>query len=64
MPMLHKLYSIAVGGTSVGAVEMVQNVELPTSAGHEETIKLFFQLIITIATLVGLFKKKQPTTSK
>ena len=61
--MINKIANIGVGSASVGAIEVVQNVDVPQSANHEETLKVILQLIITIATLVGLFKKKATTTT-
>lgn len=61
--MINKIASISLGSVSVGAVEVVQNVDMPQSANHEETLKVILQLIITIATLVGLLKKKATTNN-
>ena len=60
--MINKIASIGIGSTSVGAIEVVQNIDVPQSTNHEETFKVILQLIITIATLVGLFNKKTTTT--
>ena len=61
--MINKIANIGIGSASVGALEVVQNVDVPQSANQEETLKVILQLIITIATLVGLFKKKATTTN-
>ena len=61
--MINKIANIGIGSASVGAIEVVQNVDVPQSTNHEETLKVILQLIITIATLVGLFKKKTTTNT-
>jgi hypothetical protein len=61
--MLNKIIPLTIGTTSVGAVEAVAQVEIPTSLETESTIKMVLQLIITIASLVGLFKRKRPLTT-
>jgi GrpB-like predicted nucleotidyltransferase (UPF0157 family) len=59
--MLNKLGITAIGTTSVASLEAVQSIDIPTSVEIENTVKLVLQIIVTIATLVGLFKKKRST---
>ena len=62
--MLHKITQSLIGATSLGAIEGIANVEIPTAVETENIIKLILQIIVTIATVVGLFKRKQPLTQK
>jgi GrpB-like predicted nucleotidyltransferase (UPF0157 family) len=59
--MLNKLGITAIGTTSVASLEAVQSIDIPTSVEIENTVKLVLQIIVTIATLIGLFKKKRST---
>jgi hypothetical protein len=62
--MHNKIIQLAIGTTSVGAIETVQRVDIPSTIEVESTIKLILQIIIAIASLVQLFKKKEPVTTK
>lgn len=49
-----------LGGSGVAGVELASNIEVPTSSDVSEIIKIIVQLVIGVATLFGLFKKKTP----
>lgn len=51
-----------VGTSGVAVSEIASQVEIPTSGDTSEVIKIVVQIIIAVATLFGLFKKK-PTTN-
>lgn len=53
---------LATGGVS--AAEITSLVEIPTSAELSEIIKILVQLCIGIVTIIGILKKKPPTTFK
>lgn len=46
------------GGAGIATSEIVSNVDVPASADTSEIVKVVVQLIIGIATLLGLVKKK------
>jgi len=54
--------NLLIGGGGVTGIEMVQNVELPTSTETSEILKVLMQVIVTVAALLGLFKKKEVKT--
>lgn len=60
--MIGKIPNFILAPASVGGIEIIQNapVELVTPDG--ETVKLILQLMVTIAYLIQLFKKKSQTT--
>jgi hypothetical protein len=47
-----------VGTSGVAISEVASQVELPTSGDTSEVIKIVVQIIIAVATLFGMFKKK------
>lgn len=47
------------GGFGIAAVEAVQHTEIPTAGQAETIIKIVVQVIIGVATLIGLFKRRQ-----
>jgi hypothetical protein len=52
------LLPLIQGTTGVAGLEVVSNVTLPTSTDTSEIIKIVLQVVISLATLFGLFKKK------
>lgn len=48
-----------IGGTGVAGVELASNIDPPGSTDTPEIIKVLIQIVIGIATLIGLFKKKR-----
>lgn len=55
-----RISSLFVGGSGVAVSEVASDIELPSSADASEIIKIIVQVVIAVATLIGLFKKKQP----
>lgn len=55
--------TMLVGGTSLTGTEVVQHIELPTSTDTSDIIKTVVQLVIGVATLLQLFKKKRPKSN-
>lgn len=53
------LDTLAIGSTGVAAAEVVNTIDPPASGDASEIIKIVVQLLIGIATLIGLFKKKK-----
>lgn len=62
--MLDKILKVSIGTTSVTTIQAVDGVELPTSVEVESISKLLLQLIVAIATVVQLFRNKEPKTVK
>lgn len=50
-----------VGTSGVAVSEIASQVDVPTSGDTSEVIKVIVQIIIAVATLFGLFKKKPKT---
>jgi hypothetical protein len=57
MQTLHKL---AVGLTGLTTSEAVTHIQPPEGTDFSEIIKILVQVVIGVATLIGLFKKKTP----
>ena len=55
---MKSLLPLVTGSVGVSSLEVVQNVQLPASADTSEIIKIVLQVVISLATLFGLFKKK------
>lgn len=51
---------LGIGGVS--AAELTSLVNIPTSADLSEIIKIVVQLAIGLVTIMGILKKKPPTT--
>lgn len=52
-----------VGGAGVGGVEVISQIETPQDTSTGEIIKVVLQIIVSIATLFGMFKKNKNTNS-
>ena len=52
---------LIVGTSGVTVAEVANHVEPPTSGDVSEIIKIIVQVVIGIATLIGLFKKNPKT---
>lgn len=48
-----------VGGVGATGVEVAQRIELPTTGETKDIVSIVIQIVIGIATLVSLFKKKK-----
>ena len=60
--MLGKIPNFILAPASIGGIELIQNTPLEDITSGEETVKLIMQLLVTIAYLFQLFKKKRQTT--
>ena len=60
--MLGKIPDFILAPASVGGIELIQNAPVEDMTSGDEPIKLILQLIVTIAYLFQLFKKKGQTT--
>jgi len=48
-----------IGLSGTGAVEIAQHIDLPTTTDTKDIISAVVQILIGIATIVGIFKKKK-----
>lgn len=55
---MNSVKNFFLGGSGVAGVELASNVQIPTSSDLSEIIKVVIQVVIGIATLFGLFRKK------
>ena len=60
--MLSKIPNFILAPTSVAGIELIQNAPVEDVTSAEEPVKLILQLLVTIAYLFQLFKKKGQTT--
>ena len=60
--MLGKIPSFVLAPASVGGIELIQNVPVEDMTSGGEAVKLIMQLLVTIAYLFQLFKKKGQTS--
>lgn len=60
--MLGKIPNFVLAPASVGGIEIIQNVPVEDMASGGEAVKLVLQLLVTIAYLFQLFKKKGQTS--
>lgn len=55
--------NLLLGGSGVTAMEIANQVQIPVSGDTSEIIKIVLQVVISLATLIGLFKKKRDTNN-
>ena len=60
--MLGKIPNLLLAPASVGGIELIQNAPVEDVTSDGEVVKLVLQLLVTIAYLFQLFKKKGQTT--
>ena len=60
--MLTKIPNFILAPASVGGIELIQNAPVEDMTSGGEAVKLVLQLLVTIAYLFQLFKKKGQTT--
>ena len=60
--MLGKIPNFILAPASVGGIELIQNAPVEDITSGDEVIKLVLQLLVTIAYLFQLFKKKGQTS--
>lgn len=57
--MQNQVQKLILGMASVGGVEVAQHVEIPTSTEVKDVVSIVIQIVIGIATLIGMFKNKK-----
>ena len=57
---MKNLYNIVLGVGGVGSIEVIKNVDIPTTAETKDIVSIIIQLAIGVVTLLGLLKKKTP----
>lgn len=60
--MLGKIPGFILAPASVGGIELIQNAPVEDMTSGGEVVKLVLQLLVTIAYLFQLFKKKGQTS--
>ena len=60
--MLTKIPNFILAPASVGGIELIQNASVEDMTSEGDVVKLVLQLLVTIAYLFQLFKKKGQTT--
>ena len=60
--MLTKIPNFVLAPASVGGIELIQSAPVEDVTSGGEAVKLVLQLLVTIAYLFQLFKKKGQTT--
>ena len=56
--MLTKIPNFVLAPASVGGIELIQHTPVEDMTSDSELVKLILQLLVTIAYLFQLFKKK------
>ena len=60
--MLGKIPDFILAPASVGGIELIQNAPVEDMTSEADAVKLVLQLLVTIAYLFQLFKKKGRTS--
>lgn len=60
--MLGKIPNFILAPASIGGIELLQNAPVEDITSEGEAVKLVLQLLVTIAYLFQLFKKKGQTS--
>lgn len=60
--MLGKIPDFILAPASVGGIELIQNAPVEDMTSEGEVVKLVLQLLVTIAYLFQLLKKKGQTS--
>lgn len=55
--------NLLLGGSGITALEITNQIPVPASGDTAEIIKIVLQVVISLATLLGLFKKKRDTNN-
>lgn len=58
--MKNAIQNLLVGGTGIGAVEVVNQVTTITPNDVNNVVGIIAQIVIAIASLIGIFKRKKP----
>ena len=60
--MLGKIPNFLLAPASIGGIELIQNAPVEDVTSSGDAVKLIMQLVVTIAYLFQLFKKKGQTS--
>ena len=60
--MLGKIPNFILAPASVGGIELIENAPIEDMTSEGEAVKLVLQLLVTIAYLFQLFRKKGQTS--
>ena len=60
--MLGKIPNFILAPASIGGIELIQNAPVEDVTSSGDAVKLIMQLVVTIAYLFQLFKKKGQTS--
>jgi hypothetical protein len=61
MRSMKNIEKIVLGVFGTGSVELVNNIDIPTSTETKDIVSIVIQLVIGVVTLFVLFKKKRPS---
>jgi uncharacterized membrane protein YphA (DoxX/SURF4 family) len=50
---------LIIGCFGTAGVEAAQHIEVPTSTDTKDIVTIIVQIVIGIATIIGIFKKKK-----
>ena len=56
---MRTILPLVTGLGGIGSLEVINAVQIPTSSDSSEIIKIVLQVVISLATLFGLLKKKR-----
>ncbi len=56
---MQKTIDTIVGASGMGAIELVQNADIPDLQAGSGLVTAIFQAIIAVVTLIGLLRKKR-----
>jgi len=56
---MQKTIDTIVGASGMGAIELVQNADIPDLQAGSGLVTAIFQAVIAIVTLIGLLRKKR-----
>jgi hypothetical protein len=48
-----------IGSIGTAGVEVAQHIDVPTSTETKDLVSIIVQIVIGIATIIGIFKKKK-----
>ncbi len=56
---MRKGIDLLIGGSGITGIELIQNIDIPDVSESSKVVSTLIQILIGIATLVGLFRKKK-----
>ena len=64
MTTFDNIKTLAVGASGVGAVEITSVISEATTSDGANIVQVVIQIIIGVATLIGMFRKKSTNNNK